>query len=263
MWIRFALLLLVGAAAIDIPNLRGSANGDRVYSIPGTPPFKQATYSGYLAVGDTGKALHYYFAESQNDPYNDPVVIWTNGGPGCSSMLALIQEHGPYFMEDYGDNIYENPFSWNLEANMIYVEQPAGVGYSLVKDDSQLATNDTISSQDFLDAVVSFFDKFSPFRSNDLWVTGESYGGIYVPWLAKRILEYNKGLSDQSKKLNLKGIMVGNGAAKWEYDTNMAYLNMSYYHAMYPPQMRDIFTTNNCKLYTGWIPDPEQAAACD
>ena len=63
MWLGFALLL-VGATAIDIPNLTGSANGDRVYSIPGTPTFNYATYSGYLKVGDTGKALHYYFAES-------------------------------------------------------------------------------------------------------------------------------------------------------------------------------------------------------
>lgn len=51
-------------------------------------------------------------------------------------MLALIQEHGPYYMEDYGDKIYTNPYSWNLEANMLYVEQPAGVGYSLVGEES-------------------------------------------------------------------------------------------------------------------------------
>ncbi len=75
--------------------------------------------------------------------------------------------------------------------------------------------------------------------NNDLWVTGESYGGIYVPWLAKRILAYNANQTAESDKLKLKGIMVGNGAAKWEYDTNMAYLNMSYYHAMYPKWMRD------------------------
>lgn len=108
--------------------------------------------------------------------------------------------------------------------------------------------------------IVSFFEKFSPFLRNDLWVTGESYGGIYVPWLAKRILEYNKAAT---KKMNLKGIMVGNGAAKWEYDTSMAFINMSYYHAMYPPAMRDTFTTNNCKLYDHWLPNPEQSADCD
>ena len=70
-----------------------------------------------MAVGDSGKELHYYFTESQNDPYNDPyndpLVIWTNGGPGCSSMLALLQEHGPFYMEDFGNTFYNNPFSWN------------------------------------------------------------------------------------------------------------------------------------------------------
>ena len=74
------------------------------------------------------------------------MVIWTNGGPGCSSMLALVQEHGPFYMEEYGDNFYSNPFAWNLAANILYVEQPAGVGYSLINDTAQLTTNDTISS---------------------------------------------------------------------------------------------------------------------
>jgi carboxypeptidase C (cathepsin A) len=56
-------------------------------------------YSGYLNVNDT-KELHYLFVESQSSPSIDPLVIWFNGGPGCSSMLGFSQEHGPFVMED-------------------------------------------------------------------------------------------------------------------------------------------------------------------
>ncbi len=77
------------AAMPDIPNLNGPAYKDRVLSIPFAPELTSGTYSGYLKVSDT-KALHYYFIESLNSVYNDPLIIWTNGGPGCSSMLGLL-----------------------------------------------------------------------------------------------------------------------------------------------------------------------------
>jgi carboxypeptidase C (cathepsin A) len=58
-------------------------------NLPDAPEFVTATYSGFLDVTST-KRLHYVFAESETDPVNDPVVIWFNGGPGCSSMLAFM-----------------------------------------------------------------------------------------------------------------------------------------------------------------------------
>ena len=128
------LCVLAVASAIEIPNLHGPAYLDLVDSLPGVPPFKSAAYSGYLDVNKTGKALHYFFVESQRNPYLDPLVIWTNGGPGCSSMLGLVREHGPFYMEEESENFHSNPFAWNLAANILYIEHPAGVGYSLVND---------------------------------------------------------------------------------------------------------------------------------
>lgn len=58
-------------------------------NLPDAPEFTTNTYSGYITASDT-KSLHYVFAESESDPANDPVVIWFNGGPGCSSMLAFM-----------------------------------------------------------------------------------------------------------------------------------------------------------------------------
>ena len=87
-------------------------------------------YSGYVVIPDTTSAMHYLFVESQNDPTNDPLLIWLNGGPGCSSVLGWAQEHGPYIMPDGGSAFVEDEYSWNLEANVLYIESPPGVGYS-------------------------------------------------------------------------------------------------------------------------------------
>jgi carboxypeptidase C (cathepsin A) len=86
----------------------------------------------------------------------------------------------------------ENKWSWNKEANVVYIESPAGVGYSFC-DNHRLCEShsDAGSSLDNLDAILSFFEKFPEFLSNDLYLTGESYAGVYVPYLAFRIDSYN------------------------------------------------------------------------
>ena len=120
--------------SLTIAAIVGSAfaadEADRVLSMPDMATFDTyPVYSGYLNV-DEYKSLHYMFIESQNDPANDPVIIWFNGGPGCSSMLGFTQEHGPYKLDSGTDFWTENEWSWNKEANMLYIESPAGVGFS-------------------------------------------------------------------------------------------------------------------------------------
>jgi carboxypeptidase C (cathepsin A) len=89
---NFSISLLVAVAfAAPTEDLMGN--------LPDAPAFTTLTYSGYLPVTDT-KSLHYVFAESMSNPATDPVVIWFNGGPGCSSMLAFMQENGPLCIDD-------------------------------------------------------------------------------------------------------------------------------------------------------------------
>lgn len=62
---------------------------DKVESLPGMLPFPFGVYSGYIDIGGKeGKHLHYIFVEAETDKDNAPLVIWFNGGPGCSSVLA-------------------------------------------------------------------------------------------------------------------------------------------------------------------------------
>jgi carboxypeptidase C (cathepsin A) len=95
------------------------------------PDLSFGLYSGTVNITGSSKQLHYVAALSQGDWSKDPVLIWFNGGPGCSSMLGWTQEHGPYVMEDGSTKFVKNAFSWNKEATVIYIDSPAGVGYSL------------------------------------------------------------------------------------------------------------------------------------
>ena len=72
-------------------------------------------YTGYLDVKDEGKHFFFWFFESRNDPENDPIVLWLNGGPGCSSMTGLFFELGPSAIDVELKPIY-NPYSWNNNA---------------------------------------------------------------------------------------------------------------------------------------------------
>lgn len=151
--------------------------------LPDAPEFNSKTYSGYLKVSET-KKLHYAFAESETDPQNDPVIVWFNGGPGCSSMLAFMQENGPLALDDGETEIKRNPYPWNYRANMIWLESPAGVGWSVGETAEDLEHTDLTQSEDAFAAMEAWYRKFPEFKSNELFISGESYAGVYVPYLS-------------------------------------------------------------------------------
>ena len=173
----FALACLLGLAVAD-------KEKDLASNLPDAPAFPTTTYSGYLDVKGTTKSLHYVFTESMDSPETDPVIIWFNGGPGCSSMLGMMQELGPVVVNDGELFLESNPHPWNVRANVLFIESPAGVGWSVAGSDSDLDTNDMIQSQDAMSALRKFYKKFPEYLSNELFISGESYGGIYVPYLA-------------------------------------------------------------------------------
>ena len=102
--------------------------------------------SGYVGVTDdpVKNQMFYWFFESQSDPKKDPILIWLTGGPGCSSEFGLAFEVGPWLvLKDPNTgtiSISPNQFSWNTKANLLFIDQPVGVGYSL-GDPSKYPTN--------------------------------------------------------------------------------------------------------------------------
>lgn len=176
------LLALLGLSSYMVDAARDK---DLVTSLPDVvSPLSSAWYSGYLEISEA-KSLHYVFVTSTSpDAKNDPVVVWFNGGPGCSSLLALFSEHGPYVFDDNQFVIKPNPEPWNKRANVLYIESPAGVGFSIGKTDEDIAHNDMSQSIDAYFAIQQFFIDYAEYLPNKLFISGESYGGIYVPYLA-------------------------------------------------------------------------------
>ncbi|KPM39262.1 Carboxypeptidase S1 A [Neonectria ditissima] len=105
-----------------------------------TPGVK--SYSGYVHLppgfldDEDGAAQDYpintffWFFEARKDPENAPLAIWLNGGPGGSSLMGLLEENGPCFVEADSKSTRLNPWSWNNEVNMLYIDQPTQVGFS-------------------------------------------------------------------------------------------------------------------------------------
>lgn len=134
------------------------------------------------------------------------------GGPGCSSLEGAFSESGLYKIQEFSDPpvLYQNPYSWANVSNQIFIEAPAGVGFSYCEKASGCTHSDTSTAADNLAALVDFFSKFPEFRSNPFWISGESYAGIYVPSLAYDVYNFNLQ-ANSSTHINLKGIAVGNG----------------------------------------------------
>lgn len=158
-------------------------------------------YSGYFDVEEEDKHFFYWFFESRNDPKNDPVLLWLNGGPGCSSMTGQFFELGPSSInEDL--TLTWNPSSWNQNASVIFLDQPVNVGFSY---SSNRVKNSRAAAEDVHKFLTLFFDYFPQYSHQDFHIAGESYAGHYIPAIATEIQ------SHEDKNFNLSSILIGNG----------------------------------------------------
>ncbi len=178
MYIRTAALLMLTALVSAADRKK-----DVVAALPLCGPLPSNWWSGYLDVTAT-KALHYVFIESLGNATTDPIMIWFNGGPGCSSLLGLFQENGPYIIDDGETIIKPNPWPWNKNASLLFIESPAGVGFSMANATGDLLHNDLSTSEDVFTGLRNFYQAFPEKRKNDLYITGESFAGVYAPYLA-------------------------------------------------------------------------------
>lgn len=143
-------------------------------------------FAGYLNV-NSDKDFYYTYHPSQNNPTKDPVVLWVGSGPGCSALYSMMYSKGPYTFTPGTETLRANPFNWNKEVNILFMESPALTGFST----GPLKSSDYELADDNLKAIVSFFRKFEDLKDQDFFIAGEGYSGVIVPFLASRILEYN------------------------------------------------------------------------
>ncbi|GMP79697.1 hypothetical protein CsSME_00035142 [Camellia sinensis var. sinensis] len=203
--------------------VNGFPEEDLVVRLPGQPNVGFRQYAGYVDVDvKAGRSLFYYFVEAEKDSLHKPLTLWLNGGPGCSSIGGgAFTELGPFFPKGDGRGLRRNSMSWNKASNLLFVESPAGVGWSYSNTTSDYVCGDDSTAGDMHMFMMKWYEKFPEFKSRDLFLTGESYAGHYIPQLAIAILDHNA--HSNGFKFNLKSIAIGNPLLKLDRDVPATY----------------------------------------
>jgi carboxypeptidase C (cathepsin A) len=129
----------------------------------------------------------FYWLFKNLDKTGLPLVLWLNGGPGSSSMFGLFLENGPLRVNKTGATdddytIFLNPEgSWNDVADMLYLDQPIGVGFSY---GSPLLTQMQDGADEFVNFMLGFYEVHPDYLKVPFYITGESYAGKYIPIFA-------------------------------------------------------------------------------
>lgn len=198
----FVCVLLVAALALATP-----VDASPSFSA-GLGPENVTQLYGYIDVHNKTRHMFYWMFESRSNPATDPFVLWMTGGPGCSSLLALFFENGPYKVDEQL-NLHLNPYSWNSNATVIWVDQPVGTGFSYSSNGDVGVISEDEMAQDMYEFLQLFFSKNDKYLNNDFYIFGESYGGHYVPALSARI--YRGNTKKEGLNINIKGSGIGNG----------------------------------------------------
>ncbi|KAI5199758.1 alpha/beta-hydrolase [Aureobasidium subglaciale] len=165
------------------------------------------SYAGSMPIGNSSTdSLFFWFVPSTNPSASDEIVIWLNGGPGCSSLGGFFHENGPVLWPAGTYAPVKNTYSWSNLSNIIWIDQPISTGFST---GNATATNEDIVAEQFLGFWHNFMDTFE-LKGRKIYITGESYAGMYAPYIASAMIQHN-----DTEYYNVNGLMV--------YDPSIGY----------------------------------------
>lgn len=142
-----------------------------------------------------------------------PIILWLQGGPGCSSMIANFFELGPWQVGE-DQQLHRHPAPWNRLFGLLFLDNPVGSGFSIAPSLSDIPSDQPLVALHAYTALLAFFDQFPSFLSRPFFISGESYAGKYVPSIATYLLEQQQlqiRLPFSSPSLRLDGVAIGNG----------------------------------------------------
>ncbi|KAJ3505493.1 hypothetical protein NMY22_g17567 [Coprinellus aureogranulatus] len=154
-----------------------------------TFPISQS-YAGNLPVnrGSPNNTLFFWGFEKSAGSLaatrsDEPWGIWLNGGPGSSSMYGLLFENGPIALSS-DNHASKREYSWDKVADYFWVDQPVGVGYATSTADGYAPNEDQVG-KDFIEFLRNLVKVFPSLASRPLHIAGESYAGMYIPYILK------------------------------------------------------------------------------
>lgn len=181
---------------------------DEITELPGLH-FNISQFAGYVPVEDDGSSkdgsLFYWLFTNAKKKDNVPLIVWLNGGPGCSSMDGLFLENGPFKLTKNG-TLQRNKYSWHELTNIVFLDQPIGTGLSNVGTSSYRTDNGQIG-RDFSNFITRFFEKYPQLKVHgtaEIYIFGESYAGRYIPAIVSKLLQLKNNVV-------VKGVGIGNG----------------------------------------------------
>jgi len=182
------------------------------------PDYTYPSYSGYLTVNKTHDSnLFFWFFPAQNADASSPFLVWLQGGPGSSSLFGLFAEQGPILV-DKDQKLHPRDITWNSKYHLLFIDQPVGTGFSFTRSEDGYVRNEDEVARDLYAMLTQFFILFDEYSASPFYVTGESYGGKYVPAITYKIHVENP---QAKKKINLKGMAIGDGLIdpynEWDY----------------------------------------------
>ncbi|KAH9108908.1 hypothetical protein AeMF1_015951 [Aphanomyces euteiches] len=180
-------------------------------------------YAGHIALPSTSQNMFYWLVEAENNPSTAPIALWLNGGPGCSSISGFFTENGPFVIAS-DLSVKRNRYAWNRNVNYVFLDSPAGVGYSTPFLNASDYNNDVTTGRIY-EFLKVFFDKFPTYQRRPFFVTGESYNGFYIPYLIHKMVE------KPHPTINLVGFAIGNAYTDVHID-GKAYYDWIYNHAL-------------------------------
>ncbi|KAK3112346.1 Cell death protease [Teratosphaeriaceae sp. CCFEE 6253] len=197
-------------------------------ALPGAPLPLLHQYAGHIEVTPAHHGnLFFWLYKNRHIANRSRLVLWLNGGPGCSSMDGALMEIGPYRVEADGESqrLVYNEGSWDEFANVLFVDNPVGTGFSYVDGDSYIHELGEMAKQ-MVQFLEQFFALFPEHTLDDIYIAGESYAGQHIPYIARAILDRNAAKS-QHPPWNLSGLLIGNGWISGP-DQYPAYLQFAY-----------------------------------
>ncbi|THU78094.1 alpha/beta-hydrolase [Dendrothele bispora CBS 962.96] len=169
------------------------------------------SWSGLLPISadpnETRKLFFWFFPPGPEGSLDD-IIFWTNGGPGCSSLEGLLQENGPFSWSWGTAKPIVNDHSWTNLSSILFVEQPVGTGFS---QGTPNITDENGVAEQVVGFMQQFLEVFEELKGKKLFITGESYAGMYVPYIANFIFENPDQLD-----LDLQGIWVSDPVLGWD-----------------------------------------------
>ncbi|CAN1274551.1 Serine carboxypeptidase-like 19 [Linum perenne] len=153
----------------------------------------------------------------------DPLLLWLTGGPGCSSLTALLFEIGPVSFQvvEYNGSLPTlilNPNSWSKVSSIIFVDLPVGAGFSYAAAEPGYRSSDSIQSSQAAQFIRKWLRKNAEFQSNPLYIGGDSYAGIPIP-IAVQLISLGNEMGIKPI-VNLKGYILGNPVTDSHFDDN-------------------------------------------